>query len=173
MIKVVRGDIAQATEDIIGHLVSCKGIMGSSIAKQIKIAYPEAYTSYITLTNSEISVLGQAQFVRTKGKIIANLFGQKYFKRGILRTKQTTNMKALEKALIELRDFAEAHRYSVALPYRMNFSRSGAECRVVLKLIERVFSDYPVTLYSIIDVEKKSAVPVEENTLFSKRSSRK
>ncbi|WP_454190967.1 hypothetical protein [Paenibacillus sp. Marseille-Q7038] len=66
MVEIVRGDIAYAAEDIIGHLVNCKGIMGGSIAKQIKIEYPEAYSSYITLTNSEISLLGQVQLFRPK-----------------------------------------------------------------------------------------------------------
>lgn len=36
MVEIVRGDITQAKEDIIGHLVSCKGVMGGGIAKQIK-----------------------------------------------------------------------------------------------------------------------------------------
>ena len=156
MVEIVRGDIAHAVEDIIGHLVNCKGIMGGSIAKQIKKEYPEAYSSYITLTNSEISLLGQVQFVQTNGKIIANLFGQKYYKSGILRKKQSCNKKALEQALVELRHYAETHQYSIALPYRMSFNRSGTECEEVLKMIERVFAHYPVTLYSIINLENHS-----------------
>lgn len=156
MVEIVRGDIAYAGEDIIGHLVTCKGIMGGSIAKQIKVEYPEAYSSYITLTNSEISLLGQVQFIQTKGKFIANLFGQKYYRRGILSKKQSCNKKALEKALLELRHFAESHQYSIALPYRMSFNRTGTEYRDILNIIHRVFTDYPVTLYSIIDLENNS-----------------
>ena len=46
MIKVVYGDLMQATEDIIVHQVNCKGVMGSGVAKQIKANFPEVFNEY-------------------------------------------------------------------------------------------------------------------------------
>ncbi|WP_396136111.1 hypothetical protein [Brevibacillus brevis] len=32
-VKIVNGDLLQATEDIIGHQVNCQCVMGSGVAK--------------------------------------------------------------------------------------------------------------------------------------------
>ena len=39
MIKIVKSNILDATEDIICHQTNCFGIMGSGLAKQIKEKY--------------------------------------------------------------------------------------------------------------------------------------
>ncbi|MCM3784826.1 macro domain-containing protein [Neobacillus mesonae] len=153
MIKFVKGELLEASEDIIGHQVNCMGVMRSGVSRQIREQYPEVYAAYISITNSEISPLGQMQIVRTKDKYIANLFGQKHYKKTIFR-KQLTSIKALEQALTELLTFAEAHQLSIALPYRIGADRNGTDWNEVFRMIEQVFINYPVTLYSIVDIEE-------------------
>ena len=46
MINIVKGNILNATEDIICQQVNCKGVMGAGLAKQIKEKYPEVFESY-------------------------------------------------------------------------------------------------------------------------------
>ncbi|MCM3129410.1 macro domain-containing protein [Paenibacillus provencensis] len=154
MITFEKGELLKAAEDIIGHQVNCMGVMRSGISKQIREEYPEAYAAYISLTNSEISPLGQMQIVKTKDKYIANLFGQKHYKKSFFR-KQLTSIKALEQALIELRTYAEARDLSIALPYRIGADRNGTDWSEVYRRLQKVFVSYPVTLYSIVDMEEK------------------
>lgn len=52
MIKIVKGDILQASEDIIGHQVNCQGVMGAGLAKQIRNKYPHVYDEYRKLCSS-------------------------------------------------------------------------------------------------------------------------
>ncbi|WP_168898328.1 macro domain-containing protein [Bacillus sp. ISTL8] len=154
MIKVVEGDILQASEDIIGHQVNCRGVMGSGLAKQIRNKYPEAYDDYIlfckTVPSSEL--LGCHQFVfvpdcdTRRFKIVANLFGQ--FNYGRQKGVLYTDYKALETCLSELKEYAKEDELSVALPYKLGCGLANGDWdNVVYPMIERIFTDYDVTLY--------------------------
>lgn len=46
MIKIIEGNLLEASEDIIGHQVNCQSVMGSGIAKSIRDKYSELYPSY-------------------------------------------------------------------------------------------------------------------------------
>jgi len=98
MIKIVDGDILQASENIIAHQVNCLSVMGGGIARQIKSKYPKVFKDYqIYLTNTKfpIQALGDCHFVKVSdNKYVANLFGQ--YKYGT--DKQQTDYKALEEA---------------------------------------------------------------------------
>ena len=97
MIKIIDGDILQASEDIICHSCNCQGVMGGGVAKQIKEKYPDIYRQYKKLCDRTESkeLLGSVQLIGCDdGKIIANLFGQ--YKYGT--DKQQTDYKALEEA---------------------------------------------------------------------------
>ena len=59
MIKIVKGNLLDATEDIIAHQVNCMGVMGSGLAKQIRNKYPEVYANYKDyLKNYKGKILG-------------------------------------------------------------------------------------------------------------------
>lgn len=148
MIKIIEGNLLDATEDIIGHQVNCKGVMGSGVAKQLKDKYSNLfyeYKGYLSLDKS--STLGSCQFVRAdkSNKIIANLFGQDDYGRG----RQYTDINALTKALIELMEYANNRNLSVALPYKIGSDRGGADWNEVYKIICNVFMEYEVTLYKL------------------------
>ena len=147
MIKIVDGDILQASENIIAHQVNCMSVMGGGIAKQIKDKYPKVFKDYkIYLSNSvfPIMVLGQCHFVKVdNNKYVANLFGQYNYG----TSKQQTDYKALEEALFTLKINAKDHYLSVALPVNLGCGLAGGNWEVVYKMIEDVFHDYDVTLY--------------------------
>ncbi|WP_406590240.1 hypothetical protein [Bacillus atrophaeus] len=46
MIKIVKGNIIDATEDIIVQQVNCKGVMGAGLAKSILKKYPNLKSEY-------------------------------------------------------------------------------------------------------------------------------
>lgn len=148
MIKIVDGDLLKAKEDIIGHQVNCKGIMGGGIALQIKKKYPNVFVGY----KSECfnggygrGLLGKCQIIKCEGKDIANLFGQY----SISNIWKCTDENKLKEALESLMWYAKLHNKSVALPYKIGCYRGGADWKVVYKIIEEVFERYDVTLYRL------------------------
>lgn len=149
MIKVVYGDLMQATEDIIVHQVNCKGVMGSGVAKQIKANFPEVFNEYRGHAHSHDSdeLLGTTQFVfsPSKNKIIANVFGQDSFGASRRRTFES----ALIWGLIKVKEFAEDNNMSVAMPYNIGCALGGGDWNTVYEGIQAVFSDFDrdVVLY--------------------------
>jgi len=146
MIKIVDGDILQATEDIWCHQTNAKGVMGGGIAKQTKEKYPEVYKAYKELCEKHNSkdLLGAVQYVECHdGYIIANLFGQE----GFGRNKQYTDYNALRNALNIVYKRVKRYHESVAIPFNIGCGLAGGSWPFVYSMIEEVFHDYDVTLY--------------------------
>lgn len=150
MIVIVNEDLLKSKEEIIGHQVNCQGVMRSGIALQIKNKFPEAYNSYIKKVKSFSNVnnlLGEVDFAKVKpnNRIIANLFGQKYY--GYDRDIQYTDYDALIKCLSKLKDYAQKNNLTVALPYNIGCDRGGGDWNYVYSIIDKIFEDYEITLY--------------------------
>ncbi|MGV4321144.1 macro domain-containing protein [Bacillus mojavensis] len=149
MIKIVKGDLLKAKEDVIGHQVNCQGVMGSGIALQIKKKYPDVFSTYKGMVEdykkNGIDLLGLTLTVPAEDKKwVSNLFGQEYYGRD---GKQYTDTQQLLKALHSLRSFAESRELSVALPYMIGSDRGGADWKEVEASIMEAFDGYEVTLY--------------------------
>lgn len=146
MIKAVEGNILAAKEDIIGHQVNGRFVMGSGLAWQIRNKYPKAYEEYLDLKPyaARMSMLGRVQLVEiNKERYVANIFGQQ----GYGRDKQYTDYEALENGLSKLKVVAMENELSIALPHGIGCGLAGGDWEVVYETIERVFNDYEVTLY--------------------------
>jgi O-acetyl-ADP-ribose deacetylase (regulator of RNase III) len=150
MIKIVQGDILQASEDIIGHQVNCMGVMGAGLAKQIRNKYPVVFTKYKELVDKQIDkkkLLGAIQVIDfPNGKVIINLFAQYNYGRSVV----FTDYKALEKGLKSIYytvTQTDLKGKSVALPYGIGCGLAGGDWKVVYKMIDEIFSDYEITLY--------------------------
>ncbi|WP_413986400.1 macro domain-containing protein [Paenibacillus polymyxa] len=78
MIKIVEGNLLDATEDIIGHQTNTKGVWGSGVAKAIKDKYPNTYAAYRDLCHEYgDKLLGSCWTIKASdNRFIANLFGQ-------------------------------------------------------------------------------------------------
>lgn len=150
-IKIVSGNLLEATENIIVHQANCQSKMGSGIAKQIRNKWNNVYKAYLDYSNvfSDIGLLGDVLFVsvnETKDKIVANLYGQlKYGYDG----KRYTNYEAIYSGLEQIRDYAIKNDYSVAIPFKLGSDRGGADWSVIYGMIESVFKDseIDVTIY--------------------------
>jgi len=152
MIKIVNGNILNATEDIIGHQVNCKGVMGAGLAKQIRSKYPSVYIKYKKLCDDEKykNLLGATQFVDVQDKTIVNMFAQD----GYGTSKIQTDYKALKLCLESIiysvtTDYCLLYNKSVALPFGLGCGLAGGDWKIVYGIIEDVFSDYEVTLYKL------------------------
>jgi len=151
MIKNVYGDILEAKENIICHQVNCLGVMGAGLAKQIKNRYPEVYEYYYNwcMRHNKEELLGRVILVQTEqySRYIANVFGQigiKSYKDGCV-----TNYEALENGLLVVKDEAKKCGWSVAIPYKIGCGLAGGNWYIVHSIIQKVFSDYDVTIYRL------------------------
>lgn len=149
IIKLIEGDILNATEDVICHSVNCKAKMGSGLAVQIKEAYPEVFGYYKSFCDMRLPVdkmLGVAQYIMCHdGRYIVNIFGQDGY--GREKGKQYTQIDALKKGLTSVYERAKQHNETVAIPWKIGSDRGGANWNEVYKMIEEIFHDYDVTLY--------------------------
>ena len=79
MIRVVKGNLLDATEIVIAHQVNCQKKMNSGVAKAIREKYPEAFEKYLE-TDPQLGNVGFV-FVPTdkltgNGITIANMYAQ-------------------------------------------------------------------------------------------------
>lgn len=164
MIRLVSGDILNATEDIIIHQTNCFGIMGGGLARQIKERYPEVYIEYNDYcrgtADHKRSLLGTVLMSNaTDGKIIANLFGQ--FTVSPNPKFQATDYEALKsglnaiKALVKYNN-SPCHKKSLALPWNIGCGLGGGDWYIVHDIITEVFDNpddgYDVTIYKLLGV---------------------
>ena len=148
MIKIIEGNILNAPENIICQQVNCQGIMGSGLALQIMKKYPDVYPRYKKYCKDFCwGLIGSVCYVKTNDKIIANLFGQEDYGRS---KKVYTNYVALEKALVDVKIYADNHDFSVAIPYGIGCGLANGNWAIVRDMIERTFSDYDVTIYKLV-----------------------
>lgn len=154
MIKIVKGDILQASEDIIGHQVNCQGVMGAGLAKQIRNKYPHVYDEYRKLclsTENKYSLLGEIQIIKTDinsmfGQRIVNIFAQYKYGRNKIQTDYDALRSGLEK-INALRQSKSMYNSSIALPYGIGCGLAGGDWTVVYRMIDEIFDE--VTLYKL------------------------
>lgn len=145
MIKEVKGDLLQASENIIGHQVNCQGVMNAGLAAKIRSKYPIVFEKYKALVNkfsdNKEMLLSTAQVINVdENKYVANLFGQFYYGRG----QRHTDYKSLYQALEILKQKAKKHSLTVALPYGLGCGLAGGDWNIVRELINKTFEDYEV-----------------------------
>lgn len=150
MIKIIKGNLLDATENLICHQVNCKGVMGSGVARVLRDKYPDIFPFYKLLCDSYGSkLLGQIQKVFIDdNKYIVNMFGEDtYGKIGL-----HTNYGQLEIALKQLYTYAKNKGYTVAMPYKIGCGLGGGDWDgVVYPMLETIFTDINLTLYKLGD----------------------
>lgn len=166
-IKIIEGNIFDSKANFIVHQTNCQGVMGSGVAAQVAQRFPHVeveYRKYLQrCKKNHIEPLGTAQYVPsecwalvmvdtmknnnviafdTNYQYIVNLFGQNTFGAGL-----QTDLKAMKKAFIDIREKAEKIDATVAMPYKIGSCRGGAEWNDVYNIIKQVFGK------SNVDVE--------------------
>ena len=134
---------------VICHGCNCFHTMGSGIALAIKRKYPEAYMADMKQTTlGDPNKLGTFSKADCGDKLIYNLYQQ--FRYG--RDKMHLQYDALEQALIAMKsDLQVNDRYKISkigMP-RIGCSLAGGDWNVVKQIIERVFSEKDVYVYSL------------------------
>lgn len=145
MIKIVNGDILNCTEEIIVHQVNVAGVMGGGVARQLTNKYKgleEVYAEYCKEHNNRyIDLCGDVFYYKTTDKIIANMFSQ--------QENFDTDYFNIKVALKDIEKFAKQNELSVCMTYGIGCGIANGDWNKVYKIIEKVFSDYDVTLYKL------------------------
>jgi len=144
MVKVVKSNLLDCTEDIIVHQVNCEGSMGGGVARQLALQYPDLEKNYNNFCSeyayNYLQLKGEVFIYFTK-KIIANIFSQE--------TNFDTDYEALKQCLEFVKYFAKQNNKSVAIPYKIGCGIANGDWDIVLDIILEVFNDYDITLYKI------------------------
>ena len=160
VINVIKGDVTQASENIIVHQVNTLNKMGAGVAKALYTKYPMVKSQYHTTTkqlldieggrNSEL--LGFVDLVTVGAdKIIANLYGQIAIAKSRTDKHVYTSYQALTEGFESLAEYAQKNNYTIAMPYGIGCGLANGDWNKVTEIIESVFSKYnqQVTLYQL------------------------
>lgn len=144
MIKIVTGDILNASEDIVCQQVNCRGVMSKGLGLKLRITYPEVYYTYLMhcqRNKYSKDMLGAVIYVNTRNNIIANIFGQYQYG----DDKQHTVYDALTAGFKNINDRGG----SVAIPYNIGCEQiEGGDWDIVYGIITDVFKNRnDVTIY--------------------------
>lgn len=147
MVRIKKGSMLDASEDIIVHQVNCQGKMGRGLAVDIRMKWPVVYDVYKTMcdnTDDKRSLLGQVLIWKVasdgnKNKTIANVFGQCDYGRA---KKVYTVYEALKNGLDYIAQMAKREGLTVAIPYGIGCGLGGGDWDgIVLPMILDIFED--------------------------------
>lgn len=147
MVHYKKGNLLEATEDIIAHGVNCAGGFGSGVAGQIATKYPTARKYYLEKFRSrEGWGLGDVQIIgQTDGKEIANCATQFLY---LPRDIKHADYSAIEKCMKRVKLFAQNETQSIAIP-RIGAGLAGGNWNIIKLILEDVFNDYDCTVYEV------------------------
>lgn len=155
------GDLVQALKSgevsSIGHQANCFCTMNSGVAKAIRLEFPQAYEADCFTEKGDKNKLGTltaAEHERADGSvgIIYNLYGQYNYG---YDAKGYTNYEALRGALLNMRiDLDGAVGVNGEDWKKVGFPKIGAglgggDWDTIARIIEEVFTDYDVTIYTL------------------------
>ena len=145
MIKVVKGNLLDATEAIIAHQVNCQGKMNSGVAKAIKEKYPEVFERYQN-TIPQLGLVDTIFVVKPDIHFINNMYSQdKYGYDG----KQYTDYDAFRECCKTIVKNCKTSKLSVAMPYKIASDRGGADWDKIMDILLEEFTDVDLTLYKL------------------------
>jgi O-acetyl-ADP-ribose deacetylase (regulator of RNase III) len=156
MIKYKKGNVLDATENIIIQSVNHQGKMGAGLAKQIATKYPDLVLNYKALCNISFDKIRRngifSYYIIGKDKYIMSIFGQDKYG----RDKKYTDYISFGNGLEQVAMFAQAQDYSIAIPSGIGAGLGGGDWDVILDIIENCFSyysDVEVAIYSLFSQE--------------------
>lgn len=151
MISVVKGNLLNASEDIIAHQVNCQKKMNSGVAKAIREEWSIVFDRYCQ-TNPR---LGLVDFIHTDenkgGYYIANMYSQDMYG---YDGKQYTDYDAFRtccKSIVKECRLTKCmgQKLSVAMPYKIASDRGGADWDKIMDILLEEFTDVDLTLYKL------------------------
>jgi O-acetyl-ADP-ribose deacetylase (regulator of RNase III) len=145
--KIIEGDITNATEGFIIHQVNCRDVMGSGVAKALFTKWPIVKKQYHVFNKRFVErnvldrLLGSLDIipVSTETSVI-NAYTQNYFGND---GKQYTDYDAIRKVFNFISNNIDLSN-GIAIPYMYGCGLGGGDWDVVSQIIEDSFDDKAV-----------------------------
>lgn len=145
MLIIKKGNILEATENLICHQVNEQGVMGGGLALQIATQYPKVEKIYQEFCkNQDYDVLGKYQVIGiSNNQSIVNCFTQEDF---------NTRYDLVESIFKKIK---KVHPYrSIAIPFRYGSGIANGDFTKILEILLDIFDDRDITIYKY-EEEKK------------------
>lgn len=139
MLIIKKGDILQATENIICHQVNEDGYMGGGLALQVATQYPKVekeYKTYCDLYKEDLYGTYLVCKIDDK-KYIANCFTQRNF---------VTNLKDIEQVFRGLLESCKLNKFTIAIPFKYGCGIAKGNWKEVSELFENLSNEYGVDI---------------------------
>lgn len=153
MIKIIKGNLLDATEDVIAHQVNIEGVMGGGLARDVRIKFPavfDAYAKFCKEQENKGQLLGAIQSVPiNERQCICNLFAQSLIP--IDATRRCTSYGALRACLKKINELYPGK--SVAIPYRIGSALGGGDWGIIMDIILEECINIDITMYKL-DIPK-------------------
>ena len=153
MLVYRKGNLLEASEDIICHQCNTLGKFGGGLAAQIKKVYPEceglveAFVDYCRKTNE--SVIGQYYAYHTDSfYTIANCFSQ--------NEDYTTNLRAITEIFSTILERCYRYGLSIAIPYKYGCGIAKGSWNEVRDLFASLSEEFGVDIvvYHLEDIDE-------------------
>ena len=137
------------------HQVNCQGVMGSGVAKQVKMIFPEVFRDYQNICKEQLptQLLGKAQIIQTslRNRIVyvGNLFAQTRYGYDSFKY---TDYDALKECFKQVEVLLPSDK-KIALPYKIGCDRGGGDWNIVKKIIADTFKTHEVYICKLPEGE--------------------
>lgn len=143
MLIIKKGNILNATENIICHQVNENGIMGGGLALQIAAQYPNVEIMYKSFCDEydrkQWDIYGDYQLCDLGDNlIICNCFTQQHF---------NTRYDLIEKTFRQIKSYAKQNKLSVCVPWCYGCGIANGDWKKVEKTLIDIFDDYDLVVY--------------------------
>lgn len=131
-LTIIKQNILEVSQGIIGHQVNAMGVMGAGLAKQIANKYPTNYRAYRNAYNNGDLKLGSLILHQLSPQLrIGNLVAQDKYG----TDKRYTNYEYLAESLGHLHNISIKYHLTPYLPLGLGCGLAGGDWSIVSKLI--------------------------------------
>lgn len=158
-IKVITGNIFTSKCQTIVNTVNCVGVMGAGLALECRLRYPDMFTRYIKLCESNKLNTGLLWIYKSQDRWILNFPTKRHWK-------HPSKIEYLKAGLTKFSDtYKERNIQSIAFPL-LGADRGGLEPETSLKVMTRYLEHID------IDIEIYKYDPLAKDDLFEKTKER-
>jgi len=143
MIHYKKGDVTEATEQVIAHGVNCTGHFGSGVAGAIKRNHPYVREQYLSLSEH---ILGTCQFVEYAGRIWVNAHTQQD---NGYDGKQYADLTAVAYCLVSIAEYMRDNLLTTIAMPKIGCGLGGLDWEQVEILVQNILEDYEVFIYEL------------------------
>ncbi len=152
MLVYKKGDILEATENMICHQVNIDGVMGGGLALQIAKRYPcveNKYRQYCKRNGNSYKKLAGRCFVVSinDSQEILNCFTQK--------SNFDTDYEAILSCFETLLMICKSKNKTICIPYRYGSGIANGDWNLIKDIFERLSKKYDVNISIYIKEERK------------------